>query len=57
MPVLGLETHVVDQGVPGRVVRRFREAGIVLPTFAELAEPGMIPQRVRRALAGSRKAP
>jgi cysteine synthase A len=33
-------------------VRRFREAGIVLPTFAELAEPAKIPQRVRRALAG-----
>src|SRR5215472_7200514 len=52
MPVLGLEDHVVDQGVLGRAVRRFREAGIVLPTFAELAEPGKIPQRVRDALAG-----
>src|SRR5215472_1765955 len=52
MPVLGLETHVVDQGALDRTVRRFRDAAIVLPTIAELAEPAKIPQRIRRALAG-----
>jgi hypothetical protein len=45
MPVLGLETHVVDQGALDRPVRRFRDAAIVLPTIAELAEPAKIPQR------------
>ena len=39
MPALGLEDHIVDQRVFDRAVGRFREAGIVLPTFAELAEP------------------
>jgi cysteine synthase len=52
MPVLGLETHVVDRRALDRTVRRFRDAAIVLPTIAELAEPAKIPQRVRRALAG-----
>ena len=51
MPALGLEDHIVDQGVFDRAVSRFREAEIVLPTFAELAEPGRIPHRIRRALA------
>jgi cysteine synthase len=52
MAALGLEDHVVDRGVLDRAVRRFRDAGIVLPTIAELAEPAKIPQRIRRALPG-----
>src|SRR5215467_11620729 len=52
MPALGLETHVVDQGALDRTVRRFRDASIVLPTIAELAEPGKIPRRIRNAMAG-----
>ena len=51
MPTLGLEDHVVDQGVYDRTVQRFREAKILLPTFAELTEPRTIPAAVRRALA------
>ncbi|MEX1168937.1 MAG: pyridoxal-phosphate dependent enzyme [Chloroflexota bacterium] len=35
----GLERDVVDQSVYERTVRRFTEAGIVLPTFAQLADP------------------
>jgi cysteine synthase A len=54
MPALGLEDHIVDQAVLDRTVRRFRDARIVLPAFAELADPAKIPQRVRRALAGVR---
>ncbi len=54
MPALGLEDHVVDQGILDRTVRRFREARIVLPAFAELAEPAKIPQRIQRALTGVR---
>src|SRR5215470_9639949 len=52
MTALGLEDHVVDRGVLDRAVRWFGEAGIVLPRFAELAEPAKIPGRVRRVLAG-----
>jgi len=52
MPTLGLEDHIVDRGVYDRTVARFREARIVLPTFAQLAEPSRIPDGVRQALAG-----
>jgi len=51
MPTLGLEDHVVDQGVYNRTVQRFREQQVLLPTFAELARPSTIPLAVRQALA------
>ena len=38
MPI-GLSSELVDRGVRARVVERFAEAGIRLPTFAELADP------------------
>ncbi len=37
--------------VDDRTVGRFREAGIALPTFEQLAEPAKIPSRIRDALA------
>jgi len=40
-----------DAFVDERIVRRFREAGIALPTFEQLAEPAKIPRRIRDALA------
>jgi cysteine synthase len=48
---LGLERHIADFGVYQNTVGRFREAGILLPTFAQLAAPATIPAPVRRALA------
>jgi cysteine synthase len=48
---LGLERHIADEGVYGNTVSRFREARILLPTFAQLASPQTIPDRVRDALA------
>ncbi|MDR7543150.1 MAG: pyridoxal-5'-phosphate-dependent protein subunit beta [Armatimonadota bacterium] len=48
---LGLERDLVDAAVRDRAVGRFREAGIALPTFAQLASPGSIPQYIRAALA------
>ncbi|MGA1362227.1 MAG: pyridoxal-5'-phosphate-dependent protein subunit beta [Ilumatobacteraceae bacterium] len=39
---LGLADRVVDAASLGNSVRRFAEQNIVLPTFAELAEPGRI---------------
>jgi cysteine synthase len=50
MPTLGLEDHVVDRAVYDRTVRRFREARILMPTFAELADPKTVPEPVRHAL-------
>jgi cysteine synthase len=48
---LGLERHIADRGVYQNTVGRFRQARILLPTFAQLAEPATVPAPVRRALA------
>ena len=53
MASLGLELDVVDHEVYGRTVGRFREAGILLPTFGQLAAPGSIPAGIRESLAGT----
>ena len=52
MPILGLEDHIVDRSIYDRTVERFREARVLLPTFAELADPTQIPESIRSALAG-----
>ena len=45
-------TSVADRATYDRAVARFREARIVLPTFAQLAEPSRIRSDVRASLAG-----
>jgi cysteine synthase len=50
MPKLGLESSVVDESVYTNTVDHFRQEKILLPTFAELAEPQKIPQDVFRSL-------
>lgn len=47
----GLDTTVADRGVYARTIQRFREAGIALPTFDELADPSRIPAKITSALA------
>jgi cysteine synthase A len=49
---LGLGSEVVDRETYDRAVDWFRRAGIVLPTFAQLAAPDTIPAAVTAALAG-----
>ena len=44
-------TEVSDAGVHGRAVAALREAGVVLPTFAQLAAPAAIPEAVLARLA------
>ena len=39
---LGLADAVVDEDTRQRAITRFRDQGIVLPTFAELADPSRI---------------
>jgi cysteine synthase len=46
-----LETEVADALADDRTVGRFREAGIALPTFEQLADPRTIPARIRDELA------
>jgi cysteine synthase len=48
---LGLEREVVDQAVYESSVRRFREAAIVMPTFAQLADPSTIPAETQDRVA------
>lgn len=47
---LGLYDRVVDENVLSRAVARFRERRILLPTFAQLADPTTIPADVTEAL-------
>jgi cysteine synthase len=48
---LGLEREVVDEDVYASSVRRFREAEVVMPTFAQLADPGAMPADLLRDVA------
>jgi cysteine synthase A len=50
MSTVGLERSPVDAAALQRAVDHFREAGIALPTFTELADPAKIPDRIREAL-------
>ena len=46
MARLGLERSVVDAEVLKRTAWRFRQAGVVLPTIAQLTDPSTIPTAV-----------
>lgn len=50
--LLGLYDEVVDQVALSRTIDRFRDRSILLPTFAQLADPLSIPEPIRRALGG-----
>jgi cysteine synthase len=52
MTSLGLEHDVIDRDTYHRTVDWFRSAGILLPTFAQLAAPATLPQEILRSLAG-----
>jgi cysteine synthase A len=51
MKSMGLERELVDRETYDRTVERFTEVRIVLPTFAQLADPSKIPDRIVSALA------
>ncbi len=51
MARLGLERDVVDRRTLDATAGRFREAGVVLPTLAELAEPARISAEIATALS------
>jgi cysteine synthase A len=50
MQDLGLAREMVDPAVYERTAERFRRDRIALPTFAQLAEPERIPDRIAAAL-------
>ncbi len=47
----GLVSSIVDQESYDRSIQRFREARIILPTFAQLANPSTTPLEIQQALA------
>jgi cysteine synthase len=51
MARLGLEDSIVDSRVYEKAVRHIGDARIALPTFAQLADPDLIPSQVEHALA------
>ncbi|MCO4762035.1 MAG: pyridoxal-5'-phosphate-dependent protein subunit beta [Myxococcales bacterium] len=51
MSQLGLEQYVVNPEVLAHTIAHFREQGIILPTFAQLADPSTIPDAVTERLA------
>ena len=48
----GVATELVDRAVYERALARFRENGIVMPTFAQLADPFSVPPALPAGLAG-----
>ena len=53
MTSLGLDREVIDGGTYRRTVQAFRSAGILLPTFAQLAAPRTLPARTLAALSAT----
>ena len=51
MASVGFDREVIDRGTYDRAADRFRQAEIVLPTIAQLAEPAKIPPDVLGRLA------
>ncbi len=49
---MGLFSDVADEKALANTVDRFREQKILLPTFAQLADPSTIPSRIWEAISG-----
>ena len=47
----GRDDQLVDARALQRTIDRLRDARVVLPTFGQLANPRLIPHKVRRALS------
>ncbi|MEN8152407.1 MAG: pyridoxal-phosphate dependent enzyme [Acidobacteriota bacterium] len=50
--MINLTDKIVNEDVLKRSVERFREKGIILPTFAQLKEPELIPGKIKDQLKG-----
>jgi cysteine synthase len=50
--IYGLDSEVIDPAAVERTAERFREQQIVLPTFAQLADPRTAPKELRAQLGG-----
>ena len=52
MNIYGLDSEVIDSAAVERTAQRFREQKIVLPSFAQLVDPGTAPSAFHAALGG-----
>lgn len=52
MDDLAAQANIVDSAALTRTAKRLREAGIILPTFAEMADPSRVPRSIVDDLAG-----
>ncbi|MBT3360246.1 MAG: pyridoxal-5'-phosphate-dependent protein subunit beta [Rhodospirillales bacterium] len=50
MATLGLDTKIVNSTVYENSGNRLKDAGVVLPTFSQLADPGTIPASIKNRL-------
>lgn len=53
MSQVNISPEVVDEQMLSKAAACLREAGVALPTLSQLADPTMLPQRVRDALAAA----
>jgi len=42
--------HIVNPAVRQKAIQRFREKGIVLPTFAQMRNPDLVPAKIKESL-------
>jgi cysteine synthase len=50
--MIDLTTKIHDHKVREKAIKRFRERGILLPTFAQMRNPELIPQEIKDKLKG-----
>jgi hypothetical protein len=50
--MIPITDHIVDPVARQKAIARFREKRIILPTFAQMRNPEMIPEKIKAALKG-----
>lgn len=48
--MISITDKIVDQSVLEKAISRYREKGIILPTFAQMQDPGLIPESIKNKL-------
>lgn len=48
--MISLSDHIVNPAARRKAIERFREKGIVLPTFAQMRNPDLVPEKIKEKL-------
>ena len=51
--MISLTDTIINKEIRDKAVKRFRERGILLPTFAQMRNPDLIPDRIKNKLKGA----